>query len=86
MCWRREPKEEENQEIEIHTKNIYNYIGVLFCRCRQGGPATTLVFITQTARHHITDDSNDTAIPLQPWESPEGSRRLRLPDFKTIGT
>jgi hypothetical protein len=25
-------------------------------------------------------------IPLQIWTSPEGSRRLRLPDFKTIGT
>ena len=26
------------------------------------------------------------AIPLQAWAGPEGSRRLRLPDFKTIGT
>jgi hypothetical protein len=26
------------------------------------------------------------AIPLQAWIGPEGSRRLRLPDFKTIGT
>jgi len=26
------------------------------------------------------------AIPLQPWTGPEGSRKLRLPDFKTIGT
>jgi hypothetical protein len=26
------------------------------------------------------------AIPLQAWTSPEGSRRLRLPDFKTIGS
>jgi len=26
------------------------------------------------------------AIPLQAWRGPEGSRRLRLPDFKTIGT
>jgi hypothetical protein len=24
-------------------------------------------------------------IPLQAWTSPEGSRSLRLPDFKTIG-
>ena len=23
---------------------------------------------------------------LQAWTGPEGSRRLRLPDFKTIGT
>jgi len=26
------------------------------------------------------------AIPLQAWTGPEGSRRLRLPDFKTIST
>jgi hypothetical protein len=26
------------------------------------------------------------AFPLQAWIGPEGSRRLRLPDFKTIGT
>jgi hypothetical protein len=26
------------------------------------------------------------AIPEQVWTGPEGSRRLRLPDFKTVGT
>ena len=26
------------------------------------------------------------AIPLQAWTGPEGYRRLRLPDFETIGT
>jgi len=26
------------------------------------------------------------AIPLQAWAGPNGSRRLKLPDFKTIGT
>jgi len=25
-------------------------------------------------------------MPLQSWTGPEGSRRLRLPDFKTVGT
>ena len=25
-------------------------------------------------------------IPLQAWTEPEGSRRIRLPDFKTVGT
>jgi hypothetical protein len=29
---------------------------------------------------------NGKAIPLQAWTGPEGSRRLRLPYFKTIGT
>ena len=27
-----------------------------------------------------------TAIPLQAWTGPEGSRRVKLPDFKTVGT
>jgi hypothetical protein len=31
-------------------------------------------------------DHKGKAIPLQAWTGPEGSRRLRLPDFKTIGT
>jgi len=26
------------------------------------------------------------AIPLQAWTGPDGFRRLRLPDFKTIST
>jgi hypothetical protein len=26
------------------------------------------------------------AIPLQAWTCPEDTRRLRLPDFNTIGT
>jgi hypothetical protein len=26
------------------------------------------------------------AVPLQAWRGPEGSRRLKLPDFKTIST
>jgi hypothetical protein len=28
----------------------------------------------------------DKAIPLQVWTGPEGSKRLKPPDFKTIGT
>jgi hypothetical protein len=26
------------------------------------------------------------AVPSQTWTGPEGSRRLRLPDFKRVGT
>jgi hypothetical protein len=38
---------------------------------------------------HNTADSikiNDKAILLQAWTCPEGSSRLRLPEFKAIGT
>jgi hypothetical protein len=33
-----------------------------------------------------TVKSKGKAIPLQACEGPEGSRSLRLPDFKTVGT
>jgi hypothetical protein len=31
-------------------------------------------------------EGNRKAIPLQTWRGPEVSRRLRLPDFKAVGT
>jgi hypothetical protein len=34
----------------------------------------------------ITKLSKGKAISLQARRGPEGSRRLRIPDFKTIGT
>jgi len=43
-------------------------------QCSCGNPRTT--------RYR----SSAKAIPLQAWTGPKGSRRLRLPDFKTIGT
>jgi len=30
--------------------------------------------------------SKGKGIPVQAWTTPEGFRRLRLPDFKTVGT
>ena len=41
--------------------------------------------------HYLSSDGNGEAekgkaIPLQAWAGPEGSRKLRLPDFKTIST
>ena len=35
---------------------------------------------------HSAGKGKGNVIPLQAWTGPEGSRRLRLPDFKTIGT
>ena len=34
----------------------------------------------------LTAVSKSKAIPLQIWTGPEDSSRLRLPDFKTVGT
>jgi hypothetical protein len=35
---------------------------------------------------NINNEGKGKAIPLQAWAGPEDSRRLRLPDFMTIGT
>jgi hypothetical protein len=41
----------------------------------------------QTRGHHQASRKvKGKAIPLQALTGPKGSRRLRLPDFKTIGT
>jgi len=45
---------------------------------------------TSRPRHRykkdIELDLKVKAIPLQAWIGPEVSRRLRLPDFQTVGT
>jgi len=44
------------------------------------------VHMVQLADHCNTLSLKGKAIPLQAWTGPEGSRRLRPPDFKTIST
>jgi len=34
----------------------------------------------------MMDSGKGKAIPLHAWTDPEGSRRVRLPDFKRVGT
>jgi hypothetical protein len=47
-------------------------------------PVHTLLFYS--FKIHFNIISKGKAIPLQAWTGPAGSRRLRLPDFKTIDT
>ena len=42
--------------------------------------------VTRSSVSDFLSTVKGKAIPLQAWTGPEGSRRLRLPDFKTIGT
>jgi len=37
-------------------------------------------------KKYIKNVNKGKAIPLQAWRGPEGSRRLRFPHFKIIGT
>jgi hypothetical protein len=56
---------------------------------------SVIVVVSSSSISSIISSSNGSinssskkgkAIPLQDWTGPESSRRLRLPDFKTIGT
>jgi hypothetical protein len=42
--------------------------------------------LTTSLSHNSPGKGKSKAFPLQTLTGPEGSRRLRLPDFKTIGT
>ena len=43
-------------------------------------------FIAQRIYTACKGKGKNKAIPLQGWTGPDGSRMLRLPDFKTVGT
>jgi hypothetical protein len=45
-----------------------------------------MVDILEESQSCNVSSLQDKAIPVQPWTGPEGSRRLRLPDFMTVGT
>jgi hypothetical protein len=37
-------------------------------------------------KYHVKGKDKGKPFPLQAWTGPEGSRRLRFPDFKTVNT
>ena len=48
-------------------------------------PWQTVTAVLHTLLCTMTLNKKGKAIPLQAWTGPGGSRRLRFPDFKTIG-
>jgi len=51
----------------------------IFCARPDPGPKAYTAFYTM-------GKGKGKTIPLKAWTGPEGSRRLRLPNFKKIGT
>jgi hypothetical protein len=52
-------------------------------------PQAVYALRTYHALNLATGNATDVkgkVIPFHTWRGPEGSRKLRLPDFKTIGT
>jgi hypothetical protein len=62
---------------DIHVY-VYVYIYIYVCVCIYSNHST----LTVQCRSRYT--VKDKTIPLQAWTSPEVSRSLRLPDFKTV--
>jgi hypothetical protein len=48
--------------------------------------ATPGFYFTVIIKHYTNVQGKGKAVPLQALTGPEGSKRLRLPDFKPIGT
>ena len=72
--------------IEIHARCTLSVSppSVLFCWTTR---FIAVMKIANPGRYSEPHElSKGKAIPLQAWTGPEGSRRLRLPDFMTIGT
>jgi hypothetical protein len=44
------------------------------------------LYMTSSTRFYPYPQCKDKAIPVQAWAVPEGCWKLRLPDFKTVGT
>ena len=77
----------------IHIQAIYwQYFGrqglyiIYSCGDKTSGEIYRVVQKSVDRLPYTTISCKGNAIPLQAWTGPEGSRRLRIPDFKTIGT
>jgi len=62
--------------IAIQADKSYNMMHVHYC---DDGAARNYHIFQKT-------QTEGKAIPLPKWTDPEGSRRKRFPDFKTMGT
>jgi hypothetical protein len=68
-------------EIINWEKNFVSYLCMYVCMVIAVGAV-----IAKEMSNYNSKKGKGKAIPLQALTGPEGSRRLRLPDFKTIGT
>jgi hypothetical protein len=57
-----------------------------YCEFSAVKSETVLIIAENKSKGKGKGKGKGKAIPLQALTGPEGSRKLRLPDFKTIGT
>ena len=56
----------------------YMYVGLRVYVCKYGWIYACSIYV-----HVIHVKSKGKAVPLQAWSGPEGSRKLRFPDYMT---
>jgi len=66
----------------VYCVQVYTSMIFLFSPLRLHG----LKFFDYTRRGYMSSNGKGKALSLDTWTGPEGSRMLRVPDFKTIGT
>jgi hypothetical protein len=60
------------------------FLGAFACLWRTyGSPFVCVCVYTQNNTRYNNRKGKGTAVPLQAWSDPEGSRKLRFPDFMT---
>ena len=72
------------QHADTRTLSSLFVVKEIYCTVLGGNWYMTKLFCLSYI--HYKGKGKGKAIPLQVWASPEGSRRLRLPHFKTIDT
>jgi len=63
---------------------MYSYL--LHTVCAKFKVITAVLLNTEILWHVMACRVKGTAIPVQVWTGPEGSRSLGLPDFQTLDT
>jgi len=81
------------KHVDFHSKNkfekLVHLVGFIIrnlTRCTVTWKSNSTVTLDYEQNIKKVIKGKGKAIPLQAWRGPECSRRLKLPDFKTIGT
>jgi hypothetical protein len=75
-----------SQYILITCKSDLIFYEALLIVCNTFLWLSLKMALYEESTHVAVINDKGKAIPLQAWTGPMGSTRLRLPDFKTVGT
>jgi len=74
------------KDVEISYTSEGKFLGINISNNLKWNTHIQFLYSKLNKVSYMTLSLRSKAIPLQAWTGPEGSRGLRLPDLKTIGT